>query len=261
MIMSYRPQLALFLLIGISLASSACTTGPELDFTIHESDRGAVYLERNPHRSFQAAHPIRLSADTMALVLRGVAVRENRALLENLLPGTPEATRVFGDADVEYLAPLLAEGLTRAAPDQQVGFRVPQTKVEKGSLYASGGALHLTLQWLIPQSKYGSLGPMLSPTILFIPESAKRPDSGRDMRSTDATVVIDYHMLATIPPASGMQPTAAQPPATTQAKPIQQDSELDALRKEVEGLKKTLKEQEAERLRSAPTPSPKPPPY
>lgn len=194
--MSHYQQLARCLLIGMTLALSACATGPELDFTIQESDRGAVYLERNPNRSFQAAHPIRLSAETMGRVLRGVAVKENRSLLENLLPGTPEATRVFGDADVEYLAPLLVEGLTRAAADQQVGFRVRQTKVEKGWLYAYGGALYLNLQWLIPQSKYGSPEPMISPTILFTPESAARPDSGRNTYSTDATLVIDYNMLA-----------------------------------------------------------------
>ena len=259
--MSHHPQLAPFLLIGITLAVSACATGPDLDFTIHESERGAVYLERIPNRSFQAAHPIMLSADTMVRVLRGVALKENRALLENLLPGTPESTRAFGDAHVEYLAPLLVEGLTRAASDQQVGFRVPQTKVEKGSLYAYGGALHLTLEWLIPNSKYGSLGPMTSPTIIFIPESAKRPDSDRDTRSTDATLVIDYNMLATMPAASDMQPTAAEASTTVKGKPAQRDTDLDALRNEVEGLKKALKEQELERTRSAPTPSPRPTPY
>ena len=217
--MSHHPQFARSLLIGITLALSACATGPELDFTIHESERGAVYLERIPDRSFQAAHPIMLSADTMARVLSGVGIKENRALLENLFPGTPHATRAFGDEHVAYLAPLLVEGLTRAAPDQQVGFRVPQTKVAKGSLYAYGGALHLTLEWLIPESKYGNLGPMISPTILFIPESAKRPDSDRDARSTDATLVIDYNMLATMPAASDMQSTAAEPSTTVKGKP------------------------------------------
>ena len=55
--MSHHPRLALVLLIGIPLALSACAAGPELDLTIHESERGAVYVERIPDRSFHAAHP------------------------------------------------------------------------------------------------------------------------------------------------------------------------------------------------------------
>ena len=75
----------------------------------------------------------------MALVLRGVVVEENRGFFRKLVSGKPEAVRVFRDEDVEYLAPLLVEGLTRAASDQQVGFRVVRTGVPaestKGSLY------------------------------------------------------------------------------------------------------------------------------
>ena len=258
--MSHHPRLALVLLTGITLALSACATGPELDLTIQESERGAVSLERISDRSFQAAHPITLSADTMALVLRGVVVEENRGFFRKLVSGKPEAVRVFRDEDVEYLAPLLVEGLTRAASDQQVGFRVVRTgapaESTKGSLYAYGRSLYLTLPWLIPVSRYGAGGPALSPTILFIPESAKRPDSYRDARSTDATLVIDYGMLATMPPASDMRPTAAQPPTPAKGEPTQRDTDLDALRKDLEDIKKKLAEQEAERTSSTTSSSP-----
>ena len=135
--MSHHPRLALILLTGITLALSACATGPDLDLTIHESDRGAVYVERIPDRSFQAAHPITLSADTMARVLRGVVVQDSRGpVLGNLIPGKSEVGRAFEDKDVEYLAPLLVAGLTRAASDQQVGFRVVQVSAPANSQIA-----------------------------------------------------------------------------------------------------------------------------
>ena len=106
---------------------SACATGPDLDVTIHESERGAVYVERIPDRSFHAAHPVTLSVDTMARVLRGVVVKDSRGVvLGNLIPGKTVVDRAFEDKDVEYLAPLLVAGLARAASDQQVGFRVVQ---------------------------------------------------------------------------------------------------------------------------------------
>jgi len=91
-----------------------------------------------------------------------------------------------------------------------------------------------------------------APTILFVPESAKRPDSYRDTRSTDATLVIDYDLLATIPAELDMQPTATQPTTPTKGKPAQRDTDLDAIKKDLENIKKKLAEQEAEQTRSKP---------
>ena len=86
--MSNHSRRALVLLIGIAMILSACATGPDLDVTIHESERGAVYVERIPDRSFHAAHPVTLSVDTMARVLRGVVVKDSRGVvLGNLIPG------------------------------------------------------------------------------------------------------------------------------------------------------------------------------
>ena len=265
--MSHHPQRALILLIGITLTLSACATGPDLDLTIHESDRGAVYVERIPDRSFRAAHPITLSADTMARVLRGVAVKEDRGPFGNIIIGRPGAVRAFRDEDIQFLAPLLAEGLTRAASDQQVGFRVIQpgmSETTKGSLYAYGRSLYLTVPWLIPLSRCGACTPALPPTILFIPESAKRPDTYRDARSTEMTLVIDYGLLASLPTDSGAPPagqaTTGAPPITTgqttvpvpatqtiQSPTQPSEREWDDMRKELQGLKRQLAEQEAER--------------
>jgi hypothetical protein len=247
--MSHHPRLALVFLTAITLALSACATGSDLDLTIHESERGGVYVERIPDRSFQASHPITLSVDTMARVLRGVVVQENRGLLGYLVASKPEAVRVFRDEDVEYLAPLLVEGLTKAASDQEVGFRLVQTgapaESTKGSLYVYGRSLYLTLPWLIAVHQVRAGGPRGSLTILFTPESAIRPESYRTARTTDATLVIDYDLLATLPAASDMRPTAAQPPTPAKGEPTQRDSDLDAVRKELEGIKKKLAEQEA----------------
>lgn len=254
--MSHYPHLAPVLLAGITLALSACGTGPELDVTIHESERGAVYLERVSDRSFHAAHPIVISADTMARVLHGVVVKEKAGLLLKMLGAKPEPVRAFSDEEVEYLAPLLVEGLARAASDQQVGFRIGQTTAPtesaKGSLYAYGQSLYLTAPWLIPLSRYGAGGPSPAPMILFVPESAKRPDSYRDARSTDATLVIDYALVATMPAVSEMQPIVPQAQTPTTGEPTQRDEDLDVLRKELQDIKKKLDDQEAERARSKP---------
>ena len=108
----------------MTLVVSACATNPDLDIIIHKSERGAVYVERISDRSFQATHPLTLQVDTMARVLRGVILKDGQGVVGNLASDKPETIRVFGDDDVEYLAPLLVEGLTRAASDQQVGFHI-----------------------------------------------------------------------------------------------------------------------------------------
>ena len=301
--MAHYPRRALVLLTGITLALSACATKPDLDLTIHESDRGAVYVERIPDRSFQAGHPVTLSADTMARVLRGVVIQDSRGVLGKLAAGAskPEAVRAFEDEDVEYLAPLLVAGLTRAASDQQIGFHVirrgtpthsqsggltfcvsdlrspgvcesdqPQkgTSVEAtgGSLYAYGRSLYLTVTEYRHRAEWAETSTAVSRrifnpaglanrTVSFVPESAKRPDSYRTARSTDATLVIDYDLLATMPATVDLRPTAAQPPTPAKGGPTQRDADVDELRKELEGIKKKLVEQETERTRSTPSSS------
>jgi hypothetical protein len=282
--MSHHPRLALVLLTGITLASSACATGPELDLTIHESERGAVYVERIADRSFQAAHPITLSADTMARVLRGVVVKDTGGVLGSLVGSKPQTMQVFGNEDVEYLAPLLADGLARAASDQQVGFRIVQVSepvspqsgglafcassvrfpgacsseqplLTEGSLYVYGRSLYLTLtefrHRLEPGETNSKTAPRMSNpnglanrTVHFVPESAAR--------STNATLVINYDLLATMPAASYMQPTSAQPPMPVKGEPTQRNADVDELRKELQDIKKKLAEQEAERSSSKP---------
>ena len=84
----------------------------------------------------------------------------------------------------------------------------------------------------------------------FVPESAKRPESYRTTRSTDATLVIDYGLLATMPVA----------PEIRRGELTQRDTDMDELKKELKEIKKKLAEQEEERIRSSPSTPKKPAP-
>ena len=301
--MSHRLQLALLLLTGMTLVVSACATKPDLDITIHKSERGAVFVERISDRSFHATHPVTLSSDTMARVLRGVILKDGRGVLGNLASDKPETIRVFGDDDVEYLAPLLVEGLTRAASDQQVGFHIVKhgtpaqsqsagtvfclsdvrfpnvceseqarggasVEATGGSLYSYERSLYLTLTEYRQRTErtessniadrhlFNPTG-LANRTVHFVPESAKRPDRYRTARSTDTTLVIDYSLLATMPAASDMRSTAAQPPMPGKGESGNRDTDLDEVRKELKEIKKKLAEQETERTHPTPSSSPK----
>ena len=109
---------------AICLTLCACATTPELDVMIRETPKGAVYLERIPDRSFQAAHPSRLDQAVVARVLRGVIVRDEKTVLDSTFAKNFKTVRAFSEEDVTFLAPFIATALAQAAADQQVGFRV-----------------------------------------------------------------------------------------------------------------------------------------
>jgi hypothetical protein len=240
------------------LLFSACSTGPERDIKIDESPQGAVYLKRISDRSFQAAHPIKIDPGTIALVLSGMLIGDGQGAVQNLV-GAPDIRRAFSGSEVGYLAPLISEGLGRAAPDQHVVFRVEQVGPRESTtaaLYAYGRSLYVTLVQNRSTKETGT--GLANRTVSFIPEAAKRPDSFLDPRSTDKTLVIDYELLAMLPPPSSIPASArsAPPPAAPQAasegkaEPARKDPEIEALRKELQEIKKQLAEQEAERARS-----------
>ena len=269
---------------------TACSSGPELDVMLHQSDQGSVYLQRFVDRSFRAAHPITINPDLISKVLRGILVQNQQGALQDLLAGRAEAVRVFPDDDVAYLAPLLAEGLSRAASDQQVGFRIRQTTgtsdgttrrsftdFNEGSIYAYGRSLYITLAQyhgpLDPAPASSLLGKgipdttgLVNRTIFFTPKSATRPESYRVSGSSAPTLVIDYDRLAAIPfnqvPAAPRDKATATPPTPaasgsslpSQHGPSQQDAEIESLKKELQEIKRRLAEQEAERKNQPPKP-------
>lgn len=278
---SKQSRLRFYLLL---LSLTACSTSPELDLTLHESDRAVVYLQRMPDRSFHAAHPIKISADVVSKVLRGVYIRDQQRILQDLLAGKADEHRVFSDDDVSYLAPLLSEALSQAASDEQVAFRVNQNTDSRsasirasepttnnshlsagGLLYAYGRSLYFTMAQYHPLAgSTTTTGPqrglpdasgLAGREIKFYPEAAKRPETYREGHSVALTLVIDYEHLAALPPLpAAMRPLPAVPshkdqdlrsnqPADTGATP--RDLEIEALRKELEDIKRRLAEQEA----------------
>ena len=138
--------------------------GPDIDDTIHESPQGLVYLTRISDRSFQAAHPIKIDPTTIGRVLSGVLVREDQSAVQNFFTGAPDARRAFSEGEVAYLAPLISEGLRRAASDQQVGFRIAQIGLPRHAHNTGGGVGSQSHLWSFAQRKR-------------LPESSMRMDS------------------------------------------------------------------------------------
>ena len=272
--MLYQLSHRWFWLLFLSL--TACSTTPEFDLTIHESDRGAVYLERMADRSFQAAHPIQINIGILARILTGIRVHDQQGILQEMLAGSAEEYRAFSDDDTSYLAPLLSEALSHAASDQQVAFRVTQTTDSgspkalrsenntKTSSFSTGGSLYVHERLLYvrlsqyrrqlesatttePQRGLPDTTGLAQRIVTFFPEDARHPDPYQDVKATSATLVIDYEQLTPLSlspspgPAEDAIPTSA--PGSTDLRSTQpRDTGSTRRDAEIEELRKELQD-------------------
>lgn len=251
-----RPSILILLL---TLLIAGCKTGSQLDMAILESPQGAVYLERIPTSQFQAAHPIRLDSQLIARVLQGVTVREDNGLLQSFGMGQKPIVAAFSQADITFLAPAIAKGLSQAAADQQIGFRLSRTEdapyrertgagvgssdppayrasesTTAGRLFVYGRSLYLTLHQFrhrpepadsidMPNRRLPDPTGLRNHTVRFVPESVLRPDIYTPAFATEegfTTLVIDYDVLAKLPSSSTSLPLQTPPPpAAAQPQP------------------------------------------
>jgi len=264
--------------------ASGCASSPRPELTVHDSPRGAVYLERIPDTSFQATHPITLDSGTIARALRGIHVRDDKNALQALFASQSATTRAFSDEEADFLAPFIVTAFTRTTPDQWIGFRIIQTgspsyshkegagfgsseppltlapkETTAGVLFAHGRSLHMSLtQYRRRPQKPDTIGGpnryYPDPTgldrreLVFLPKEAQRPDTYRVGDADLPTLVIDYELLARLPdqPAAPVAvPPAAASPVQPAAQPAATAQEVETLKKELQEIKRQLTEQQS----------------
>jgi hypothetical protein len=186
-------------LVGIAacaLVISGCAGGTKL---AHNA-KGSVYLEEVTDWSFEAGHPAVIDQLTITKIVKGLYRNDDMSGSSRMSAGGSKPMRVFSDEDAEFLSPLLAQGLSRAKPEQLVGFRVSSSagsgsEPTTGSLYMQKGSIYLTI------------GKGAKPTG-FMPESAVRIEPAPAYAAGGAlgamTMIIDYHALAMSPMPAAM---------------------------------------------------------
>jgi len=219
--------------------------------------------------SFEASHPAVIDQTTILKIVKGVYTAEDHNGSRMSAAGS-KPMRVFSDEDAEFLAPLLAQGLSKAKPEQLVVFRVSSSagsgsEPTAGSIYVQQGSIHFTV----------SKGPQAT---TFIPESAARAEQAPPYAAGGRTgvigQVIDYPVLVKAPmPASLPVAKAAMTPTTPSKMPVpaavvateaegpaelqvqldrakntiaKKDTEIRVLRKESDWMKRELREREEE---------------
>ena len=175
-----------FLISGCSLISGSQQ--------IHQSAKGSVYLEEVSEWSFEANHPTMIDQNTMLKIVKGITTDEAASASNKLPVSGSKPMRVFSDEDAEFIAPLLAQGLSRAKPEQIVGFRVSSSAGSgaaptAGTLYVQHGAAYVTIS-----------SPKGMKAAGFMPRSAAHIESAPSYAANGAagviSMVIDYMALA-----------------------------------------------------------------
>ena len=266
-------------LVGIAacaLVISGCAGGTKL---AHNA-KGSVYLEEVTDWSFEAGHPAVIDQLTITKIVKGLYSNDGMSGSSRMSAGGSKPMRIFSDEDAEFLSPLLAQGLSKAKPEQLVGFRVSSSagsgsEPTTGSIYVQNGSIYLTI------------GKGAKPTG-FMPESAARTEPAPAYAAGGAldalTMIIDYHALAKAPMPAAMPITKATPtipiapmmataPVKTQVASdsagqeagvgefmaqklsdlriakealAKKDSEINMLRKESEWMKRELRDRDEE---------------
>ncbi len=270
------PRKTPIVLIPLCLVFAACGTTAQSGKIIFEDPRGTVSLQTTSDPSIQASHPITLEPALLAQTLRGVEIQYQEHGVQGLMAGRSIPVPVFSDDQIQFLAPLLAEGLRSAAPDQRVAFRVltttegswlesSKTDTTSGFFYAYGRQLCmiLTLYRYSPIQRnmlkatdlsYKARDPddtgLLGHILLFTPRAAQRTeriDPPAMEKTTDRFLAIDYQLLQHAPTAATIEQTAPQvgtlpmreSPVGSSASEAQART-TDALAQEVEALRKEL---------------------
>jgi hypothetical protein len=267
-----------FFLALLCFVGTACSTTDQNTKILFEDPRGTVSLQTMSDRSIQATHPINLEPNLLAKILRGIEIQNQEHGVQKFLAGASSPVPVFSDDQIRFLAPLLADGLRTAAPDQRIEYRVQTThegsmlessttETTAGSLYVYGRSLYVILsQYRYSPTRtnlttagdmaYRSRPPdssgLLNRVVLFTPSDADRSDSfdpPEGGKSTDRFVAIDYQMLRHAPATATTEKATPQmdrvtspmreSPAGTGASEAPAPT-TEALAQEVEALRKEL---------------------
>ncbi|HSQ51180.1 MAG TPA: hypothetical protein VLL94_07915 [Nitrospiraceae bacterium] len=219
----FRVSLNLILLALLCVVSTACGTAAPTGKILFQDPRGTVSLQTIPDQSIQATHPIKMDPTLLAQLLKGIEIQYQERGIQKFLAGTSAPVPVFSDDQIQFLAPLLAEGLRTASPSQRVEFRAETThkgsmlessttETTAGSLYAYGRQLY----FILSQYRYSPsrINIDLSPStqrsrpvdytglqnhiLLFTNSAAQRPDAfdpPTGGKPTDKFLAIDYKLL------------------------------------------------------------------
>lgn len=275
---SYR--LGAMAIAAVTLVAAGCASGTK----VAQNTKGSVYLEEITDWSFEANHPAVIDQQTMAKVMKGLYTDGSQSGASGMSAGGGKSMRIFSDEEAEFLSPLLAQGLSKAKPEQVVGFRIPSSagsgsEPTTGSLYVQKGSMYIAIakgaraSGFMPESvaraeevpayitggilggkaiaiDYHALAKAPMPAALPIAKAAPKMEPAVTAAAAPAPVK-SQHVMTTASQDMTMTKSEYQPQSTldtTKAKETiaKKETEINMLRKESDWMKRELRERDEE---------------
>lgn len=251
--------------LALLMSISACSLVPTVQTPIHQSERGTVALRTFSDPEFKASHPKTLESTMMFQVLQGLRVQEQKSTLAKLMTGEVSPVPVFSQDQIIYLAPILTSAFSQATAEEQVTFLLTNNSSNErthteGTLFIEDSFLYLSINQYRAHSTQPAL--LSKPTssfnrpkeweLKFYPISALQNQTERVRVSNDDTILnmlhIDYNLLNKLAESrneQSLKSSISHPAISGSSRPDpKKQKEIDALKKEVEDLKESLRGQD-----------------
>ena len=251
--------------LALIMSISACSLVPTVQTPIHQSEQGTVALRTFSDPEFKASHPKALESTIMFQVLQGLRIQEQKGSLAKLMTGEGPPVPVFSQNQIIFLAPILTSAFSQATAEEQVTFLLTNNSLNekthtKGRLFIEDSFLYLSIsQYRTPSTQPALLSKPTSSfnrpkewELKFYPIGALQNQTERVRISNDNTILnmlhIDYNRLTKLAESRREQSlkSSISHPAISESSisdPKEQE-EIDALKKEMENLKKSLRWQD-----------------
>jgi hypothetical protein len=145
------------ILAGLTLPLWACSTPSFQTLKIFDSPNRAVALHVIPdaYKGRGYDHPVSITKEEMIRIMQGIRV-EKRGLYSGASSGSSHLPPAFSQSEIQFFAPLIVKGLSKATPEEMVTFfetaEVETDDLERdfqlttsGGFYVAGGNFYVVL--------------------------------------------------------------------------------------------------------------------
>jgi hypothetical protein len=152
-----KSRVVLGVAAGLALCLGGCSTPQFQTLKIFDSPNRVVALRVMPDayggRGYD--HPVSIKKEEMIRIMEGIRV-EKRGLYGGASSGSSHLSPAFSQSEIQFFAPLIVKGLSRATPEEMVTFfetaEIETDGLEKnyqlttsGGFYVAGGNLYVVL--------------------------------------------------------------------------------------------------------------------
>ena len=148
---SSMKHLIFFGILGVGVLAfpfmGGCTWTPTVNTPIFSGSEGSIFLTTVQEETLRSNHPVTLDSSTLSTILKGIHIQQHSGILQQLISGEDQPTRVLSDAQVNFLAPHLLEAFAQVTAEEFVSFNLssPGERAIEGYLYKQGTLLIFTI--------------------------------------------------------------------------------------------------------------------